>query len=214
MSTLSGNLKIALVHDWILGLGGAERVLKVLHEMFPKAPVYTFFYNKEFTDKFLPEAKIKSSFLQKFHRLKLINHKIFLPLLPIAAESFDLSHYDLVISSSIAFYKGLILKPKTKHICYCYSPTRFLWDRHTEYEHSSWPAKFAQHLLRIWDRQASDRVDEVIAISENVQDRIQKYYRRDAKIIYPPVSIKYQELSIKGSENTKYLIPNTGYYLI
>jgi len=187
MSTLSGNLKIALVHDWILGLGGAERVLKVLHEMFPKAPVYTFFYNKEFTDKFLPEAKIKSSFLQKFHRLKLINHKLFLPLLPIAAESFDLSQYDLVISSSIAFSKGLILKPKTKHICYCYSPTRFLWDWHNEYnKKQGWSQKIVRHFLRIWDRSAAERVDEFVAISKNVQQRIKKYYNRDSVVIYPP----------------------------
>src|SRR3989338_5065781 len=173
MSTLSGNLKVALVHDWILGLGGAERVLKVLHEMFPKAPIYTFFYNKKFTDKFLPRAEIKSSFLQKLYKLRL-NHKLFLPFLPIAAESFDLSNFDLVISSSIAFSKGLILKPKTKHICYCYSPTRFLWDWHQEYskQNNTWLVKIAQHFLRIWDRQAANRVDQFVAISKNVQQRI------------------------------------------
>ena len=127
------DLKIALCHDWLLGLGGAERTLKVLHEMFPQAPVYTFFYDKKFTGSFLPNAEIKPSFVQSLYKLKILNHKLFLPLLPIAAESFDLNSYDLVISSSIAFSKGLILKPKTKHICYCYSPTRFLWDWHQEY---------------------------------------------------------------------------------
>ncbi|MBI2057749.1 MAG: glycosyltransferase [Candidatus Yanofskybacteria bacterium] len=187
MSTPSTNLKIALVHDWILSLGGAERVLKVLHEMFPEAPIYTFFYNKKFTDKFLPEAKIKSSFLQKLYKLKFVNHKLFLPLLPVAAESFDLSQYDLVISSSIAFSKGLILKPKTRHICYCYSPTRFLWDWHSEYnKKQTWRSKLVQHFLRIWDRSAADRVDEFVAISKNVQERIKKYYNRDSVVIYPP----------------------------
>ncbi|MBI2677003.1 MAG: glycosyltransferase [Candidatus Yanofskybacteria bacterium] len=187
------NKKIALVHDWILSLGGAERVLKVLHEMFPEAPIYTFFYNKKFTDKFLPEAKIKSSFLQKLYKLKFVNHKLFLPLLPVAAESFDLSQYDLVISSSIAFSKGLILKPKTRHICYCYSPTRFLWDWNKEYQTQSEKRKtqnfrisILQHFLRIWDRSAADRVDEFIAISKNVQQRIKKYYNRDSIVIYPP----------------------------
>ena len=187
-------MHIALIHDWILGLGGAERVLKVLHEMFPEAPIYTFFYNKKFTDKFLPRAEIKSSFLQKLYKLRL-NHKLFLPFLPTAAESFDLSGFDLVISSSIAFSKGLILKPKTRHICYCYSPTRFLWDWHKEYQTQNAKHKtqnfgigILQHFLRIWDRSAADRVDEFIAISKNVQQRIKKYYNRDSTVIYPPVS--------------------------
>lgn len=185
--------KIALVHDWLLGLGGAERTLKVLHEMFPEAPVYTFFYNKKFTDKFLPNAQIKPSFLQNLFKLRIFNHKIFLPLLPIAAESFDLSPYDLVISSSIAFSKGLILKPKTKHLCYCYSPTRFLWDWHNEYLKRShlgatgWGIKTLQHFLRIWDRQSANRVDQFVAISKTVQQRIKKYYGRDSTVIYSPV---------------------------
>ena len=197
-------MKIALVHDWILGLGGAERVLKVMREMFPEAPVYTFFYNKKFTDRFLPNAQIKPSFLQSLFKLRIFNHKLFLPLLPIAAESFDLSQYDLVISSSIAFSKGLILKPKTKHICYCYSPTRFLWDWHNEYLKRfdqalfaksawsnlglpGWVIRIVQHFLRIWDRQAANRVDQFAAISKTVQQRIKKYYGRDSVVIYPPV---------------------------
>ncbi|TSC75053.1 MAG: group 1 glycosyl transferase [Parcubacteria group bacterium Gr01-1014_44] len=188
--------KIALVHDWLLGLGGAERTLKVLHEMFPQAPIYTFFYNKKFTDKFLPNAQIRPSFIQKICKLKTINYKLFLPLLPIAAESFDLSHFNLVISSSIAFSKGLILKPKTKHICYCYSPTRFLWDWHQEYLlgngvsklNKGWGVKILQHFLRIWDRQSANRVDQFVAISKTVQQRIKKYYGRDSIVIYPPVT--------------------------
>lgn len=182
--------KIALVHDWLLSLGGAERTLKVLHEMFPEAPVYTFFYNKKFTDDFLPNAQIRSSFIQNLYKLRIFNHKLFLPFLPIAAESFDLSEYDLVISSSIAFSKGLILKPKTKHICYCYSPTRFLWDWHNEYnqqnQNNGWPVKVVQHFLRIWDRQAANRVDQFVAISKNIQRRIKKYYGRESIVIYPP----------------------------
>ena len=190
-------MKIALIHDWFLGLGGAERTLKVLHEMFPEAPIYTFFYNKKFTDYFLPNTKIKPSFIQSLFKLRIFNHKLFLPLLPIAAESFDLSQFDLVISSSIAFSKGLVLKPKTKHICYCYSPTRFLWDWHHEYLKSypharlslaDWGTKILQHFLRIWDRQAANRVDQFVAISKTVQQRIKKYYGRDSIIVYPPTN--------------------------
>ena len=202
-------LKVALVHDWILGLGGAERTLKVLHEMFPEAPIYTFFYNKKFTSQFLPKANIKASFIQNLYKLKILNHKLFLPLLPMAAESFDLSNFDLVISSSVAFSKGLILKPKTKHICYCHSPTRFLWDWHREYLKrfdlgllkksnlglSGWGIRIIQHFLRIWDRQAANRVDQFVANSKTVQQRIKKYYGRDSIVIYPPIETLGQHTS-------------------
>lgn len=205
-------MKVALVHDWLNNLGGAERVLIELHKIFPEAPIHALFYNKKFVREHLPNAKIIASGLQKFPFVTK-TYPVLLPLMPSAIESFDFSDYDVVISSSVIFSKGLILKPKTRHICYCYSPTRFLWDRHTEYEHSSWPAKFAQHLLRVWDRQASDRVDEFVAISENVRDRIQKYYRRDSKIIYPPVSLPTYQQPTSQVGYTK-SVDNLGYYLI
>lgn len=128
--------------------------------------------------------------------------------MPSAIESFDLSNFDVVISSSVMFSKGLVLKPKTRHICYCYSPTRFIWDRHSEYEHRSWLAGLSRHLLRIWDRQAADRVGEFVAISKHVQNRIQKYYRRGAKIIYPPTLLtSFDDVRAKT-------VDNLGYYLI
>lgn len=193
MSTEPQNQKIALVHDWLLGMGGAEKTLRALHEIFPQAPVYTLFYNKKFTDWFLPRAEIRPTFVQKFYRA-FHGHKLLTPFLPIAIESIDLSDFDLVISSSVAFAKGLILKPRTKHICYCYSPTRQLWDWHAEYKQEPhlaprWLTSLTQHLLRIWDRHASTRVDQFIAISENVRHRIQKYYHRDSTVIYPPVNV-------------------------
>ncbi len=201
-------MKVALVHDWLNNLGGAERVLIELHKIFSGAPIYVLFYNKKFAATHLPNAKIIASGLQKFPFVTK-TYPMLLPLMPSAIESFDLSEYDTVISSSVIFSKGLILKPKTKHICYCYSPTRFLWDRHTEYQHSSWPAKLAQHLLRIWDRQASERVDMFVAISEHVRDRIKKYYRRDAVVIMPPIS-NFEFLNPKQIPN-----PNDqNYYLI
>jgi glycosyltransferase involved in cell wall biosynthesis len=190
MSSLA-NLKIALVHDWLLGIGGAERTLKALHEIFTSAPIYTLFYDKKFTDKFVPDADIRPSFLQKTYQ-KIGTHKLLTPFLPTAVESLDLSEYDLVISSSVSFSKGLILKPKTRHICYCYSPMRQVWDWHAEYKNEPHLAPKAvtvlfQHFFRIWDRLASTRVDEFIAISENVRQRIKKYYRRDSTVIFPPV---------------------------
>ena len=199
-------MKVALVHDWLNNLGGAERVLIELHKIFPEAPIHALFYNKKFVREHLPDAKIIPSGLQNFPFITK-TYPFLLPLMPSAIESFDMSDYDVVISSSVIFSKGLVLKPKTKHICYCYSPTRFLWDRHTEYKHSSWPAKFAQHLLRMWDRQASDRVDDFVAISENVKDRIQKYYRRDSKVIYPPVSLTTSDVvNAKSVDNFRYYL--------
>jgi glycosyltransferase involved in cell wall biosynthesis len=180
-------MKLALVHDWLKEIGGAERVLIELHHIFPDAPIYVLFYDKEFVQKWLPGADIRASFLQ---RIPLISkfYVLFAWLMPVAVESFDLSEYDRVLSSSITFSKGLVLKPSTKHICYCYSPTRNLWDWHAESSRSSsWLRKLFNHFLRIWDRSAADRVDQFVAISSVVQKRIQKYYRRESIVIYPPV---------------------------
>src|SRR3989338_6066728 len=178
-------MKIALVHDWLNIIGGAERVLIELHKIFPKAPVYALFYNKKFVREFFPDTETKTSYLHKIPFITKLYKYLFF-LMPSAIESFDLSDFDVVISSSVIFSKGLVLKPKTRHICYCYSPTRQLWDLNTEHN-TTWLKKMAQHLLRIWDRQASDRVDEFVAISKHVQSRIKKYYGKESKIIYPPM---------------------------
>lgn len=200
------------MHDWLLGIGGAEKTLKTLHDIFPQAPIYTLFHNKNFTDKFLPQADIRTSYLQKPYYW-LGHHKLLTPLLPMAIESLDFSKFDLVISSSVAFSKGLILKPRTKHICYCYSPTRQLWDWQIEYKKESGriprlASLILQHLFRIWDRHASTRVDYFVAISENVRQRIKKYYHRDSAVIYPPVNVSkssFQTLTKKESD-TYFLI--------
>ena len=199
-------MKIALVHDWLNELGGAERVLIELHKIFPKAPIYALFVNKGFTNNYLKGAEIKTSELQKVpFIIKLYRYLFF--LMPSVVESFDLSDFDVVISSSVIFSKGLVLKPKTRHICYCYSPTRQLWDLHSSYK--SWPQKIVQHLLRVWDRQAADRVDEFVAISQNVQSRIKKYYGKGSKLIYPPVNTE-----LASQKNNSELNKHKNYYLI
>ncbi|OGN06462.1 MAG: hypothetical protein A3B86_03370 [Candidatus Yanofskybacteria bacterium RIFCSPHIGHO2_02_FULL_38_22b] len=212
-------MKIALVHDWLVSLSGAERVLLELHKMFPEAPVYTLFENKKFTSQYFPDAEIRPSFLQKILGI-IRNFKYLFFLMPTAIESFDLSDFDVVISSSAIFSKGLVLKPKTRHICYCYSPTRQVWDLHSV-NNANHPIVYSlsQHFLRIWDRQASDRVDEFVAISEHVRERIKKYYRKNAKVIYPPVAINsYITNHIsKNYKKSSELIHDTGYmnyYLI
>ena len=217
-----GKWKICLVHDWLLNTGGAEKTLKVLHELYPEAPIYTFFNNPKFTKEFLPGADIRPSFLQKYYQFTR-RHRWLLPFLPIAIESFDLSAYDLVISSSVGFSKGLITKPQTKHICYCYSPTRWLWDWQSEYrkEHPGWGVAILQHFLRLWDHSAAGRVDQFIAISKTARERIKKYYQAEAKVIYPPVDrlesgIMNYELGIQKKNpdhDSLFLIPNS-YFLI
>src|SRR3989344_962403 len=122
MSISIQNLKIALVHDWLTGIGGAEKVLKVLHGIFPLAPIYTLFHDEKFVADFLPGVDIRPSFLQKYYKF-FYSHRFLVPFLPLAVESINLSEYELVISSA-PFAKGLILKPKTIHINYCSSPTR------------------------------------------------------------------------------------------
>ncbi len=204
-------MKLALVHDWLKNISGAERVLIELHEIFPQAPIYTLFYDEPFVRQWLPSADIRASFLQKIPFITKL-YPLFGWLMPTAIESFDLSEFDKVLSSSVSFSKGLVLKPSTKHICYCYSPSRSLWDRHADYVRDnalSWPALTYQHLLRLWDRAAADRVDQYVAISKAVQSRIKKYYRRDSIIIYPPVK------KLGGTLNPKLeLVMETNFYLI
>lgn len=210
------NKKIALIHDYLLCFGGAERVLKSFHEMFPEAPIYVICYDKKIADKYFPNVKIVSSFIQKIPYFRK-RPKYLLPFLPLAIESFDLSVYDLVISSNSAFAKGIVTKPKTTHICYCHAPMRFVWDYYHEYKKSR--SAFAElagiftktilHYLRIWDRHCEARVDHFIANSNFTKERIKKFYRRDAEVIYPPCV---------SAENTRILAEQRGnnndYFLV
>src|SRR3989344_6899432 len=195
-------MKIALVHDRLTGIGGDVRVLKELHLMFPEATIFCLTQNKDFVRDFLPKATVHSSFI--------IHHSSFLlPFFPSAIEAIDLSDYDLVVSTGSIFAKGLVLRPKTRHINYCHSPTRQVWDLSFQALHATRFAlhkKMLQHVLRIWDRHASTRVDRYIANSENVRARIKKYYQRDAEVIYPPVGIGRPEVSGKALSSHDYFL--------
>ena len=191
-------MRVAIVHDWLIRLGGAERVLIAFHKIFPEASIYTLFYDKEFVSRYLPETKITTSFLQKVPNIKKI-HPWLKILMPLAAESLDLSDFDLVISSSHEVSHGLLVKQTTKHICFYHSPSRILWDRSHDYvkdfrERDKGIIKLflielGQHFLRLWDQSASKRPDIVLANSNHVAKRIKKYYGREAKVIYPPVEV-------------------------
>lgn len=186
---LVANLKVALVYDRVNKFGGAERVLQGLHEIYPDAPLYTSVYNKE-TAPWADGFDVRTTFLQNIPYART-NHEYFAWFAPLAFESFDFSEYDLVVSITSEYAKGIITKPKTFHVCYCLTPTRYLWSGYEDYFQAPWFRAVTKPLvsyLRMWDKVASQRPDAYIAISKTVQGRINKYYERESEVIYPPVT--------------------------
>ncbi|MCF7906363.1 glycosyltransferase [Patescibacteria group bacterium] len=186
-------LKVALIHDHLNQMGGAEKVLLALSDIFPDAPIYTLYYDEKDTKGFFANKKIITSKIQKFPFSKKL-FKYYLTQMPKAIESFDLSAYDLVISSSSAFAKGVITPTNCVHICYCHTPTRYLWSDTSFYIGSLKFPSFLKGIIRsvlykirIWDFISSSRVDYFISNSDFVAKRIKKYYRRTSHTIYPPV---------------------------
>ena len=185
-------MKVALVHDYLNQMGGAERVVLAFHELFPDAPLYTSIYDPQRVDPAFQKIDIRTSFMQKMPLVKK-HHQPFLPFYPFAMERLDLRGYDLVLSSSSAFGKGVITRPETMHICYCHTPMRWCWN-YDEYVEREQLGKLSRSILpylitwmRVWDQTSAMRVDHFIANSPIVAQRIAKYYRRDAVVIPPPV---------------------------
>lgn len=181
-------MRIALVHDWLIHRGGAERVLLRLHALWPLAPIYTLAARPDFVSRWLSDAFIRTAWPGRLPSAWRFL-PVFTPFLPSAIESFDLSQFDTVISSSVLFSKGIVTRTNTRHVSYCYSPSRMLWDRNAEYERNGPFSRALRHGLRLWDFQAAQRPDNMIAISGEVRQRIKKYYRRDAGIIHPPIDM-------------------------
>lgn len=184
-------MKVAIVYDRVNKWGGAERVLLVLHEMFPDAPLYTSVYDEKRAPWTKVFPQVYSSFLQKIPFAKG-NHEFLAPLMPIAFEQFDFGKYDLVISVTSESAKGIITRPGTFHLCYCLTPTRYLWSGYEEYFKNPilrFISKPVISYLKSWDKIAASRPDKIIAISTEVQKRIKKYYGRESEIIYPPCEI-------------------------
>ncbi|MCD6418813.1 glycosyltransferase [bacterium] len=187
--------KIALVHDYLNQSGGAEIVLRWLHHLFPHAPVYTLIYDPELVPPDFVGWDIRTVGWSRYLPFKRKLYKYYLLLYPSMVEQIDLREYDIVISSSHLWAKGVLTRSDTLHICYCHTPMRQAWELYFEYKrkYSRIPAKliypFAFNYLRIWDKVSADRVDRYIANSETVRRRIKKFYRRDATVIYPPAEI-------------------------
>jgi glycosyltransferase involved in cell wall biosynthesis len=195
-------MKVAIVHDFLVQMGGAEKVVETLHDMFPDAPIYTSIYDPEAMPIYYRTWDIRTSFLQKLW-MKKHSHRLALLLYPTAFESFDLSDYDIVISSSSAFAKGVITQPHTAHICYTYTPMRYAWTTkaYMNRERINKGLRLLLspgiHYLRTWDAMAADRVDKYIGISTTVAKRIGKFYRRDCDIVFPPVETSCYDIAPK-----------------
>lgn len=182
-------MRVAITADWMDTFGGGERVLIELHDLFPDAPIYTTVHNPAAQPAEMQGWDVRTSFIQRLPFIRE-RHLRFLPLMPLAFEQFDLSEYDLVLTTNSAFAKGVITRPGALNLCYCYTPIRYLWDLYHEYtrDHPArWLIAPAAHALRIWDRVSADRVDHFVAISHEVAGRIRRHYRRPADIVYPPV---------------------------
>jgi glycosyltransferase involved in cell wall biosynthesis len=195
-------MKVALVHELLTMKGGAERVLRVLADMFPNAPIYTLLYDEKKLGDWFPRERVRTSNQQPATSNPLPssvkwNHHLYFSRFPAAVEAWDFSAFDLVISSSSAFVHGIITNGKPKHIALINSPARYLWDRtHDVLERASHgmlgPLKRAYlehvfHKLRIWDCESAARADILLAASKEVQRRIELYWRRESTVLYPPI---------------------------
>jgi len=179
-------MKTAIVHDWLVSMGGAEKVLKAISALYP-SQIYTLVHDP----KLFMDREISTSFLQKIPGSKKL-YRNFLPFFPLAIEQFDLRSYDLILSSSHAVAKGVLTHPGQLHICYCHTPMRYAWDLYHSYLEEMGVikkniAKWILQYLRTWDVKSLDRVDHFISNSQYVARRIKKNYGREATVIYPPV---------------------------
>lgn len=211
-------MKVAIVYDRINKWGGAERLLLSLQKIFPDADIFTSVLNLEKAPWAKKFKKLNSSFIQTLPLSYY--HQLYASLMPIAFESFSFDKYDLVISVTSESAKGIITKPGTKHICICLTPTRYLWSGYEDYFKNpiiNFFSKPVVSYLRTWDKIASSRPDLYFAISKEVQGRIKRYYDRDSKVIYPPVSL-VQNLKLKAQNNQRENLARKGagsaYFLI
>ncbi len=203
-------VKIALVHDWLTGMRGGEKVLEVLCELFPDAPLYTLLHTKGAMSGRIEAMDIRTSFMQSLPFIHT-KYRQYLPLMPAAVNSFDFSDYDLLLSTSSAVAKGAKPAKGALHICYCHSPMRYIWDQYDDYFGSGRAGLFTSTTMRAivpylrrWDVRTSSRVTHFIANSRNVAERIQRLYGRTADVLYAPVDTEKFPLS-KSTE---------GYFLI
>lgn len=193
-------MKLAFVYDRINKIGGAERILQTLHKLYPNSYLYTAVYHPE-RAKWAKGWKIRTSFINQISFARS-THELYPWLTPIAFESFDFSGFDVVVSITSAEAKGIITQPGTIHLCYCLTPTRYLWSDHSLYKEEvnvflrPLALKIFKYLKR-WDKLASQRPDKYFAISETTRKRIKKYYGKSSEVIYPPVNLEKFQRRVK-----------------
>ncbi|MEA1832112.1 glycosyltransferase [Methylobacterium durans] len=186
-------MRVAIIHYWLVGMRGGEKVIEALARMYPDADIYTHVLAPEAISEEILRHRIRTSFIAKLPRAKVF-YKHYLPLMPLALEHLDLRGYDLVISSESGPAKGIIPPEGAVHVCYCHSPMRYIWNMYHDYRGSAGRlTRFAMplmtHYLRTWDESSAARVDHFVANSSTVAARIRRYYRREASIIHPPVDV-------------------------
>lgn len=207
-------MKVALAHDFLVKLGGAERVLKVFADLFPEAPIFTLFYDEKAVGSTFPRERIRGLPLQKMYTLSGRRQRFMLPLMDFGVERLDMAGYDLILSSNTALIHGIVPTMHQKHICYCHSPARYIWDYYHPYKREARLDGLTGtiitrylHSLRMWDRAAAGRVDTWIANSKNVQKRIRKYFRSPSQLLYPPIDVK--RFSVHRNHENYFLIVST-----
>jgi glycosyltransferase involved in cell wall biosynthesis len=186
-------MRSAIVHYWLLNMRGGEKVVEALCRLLPEADIFTLFYDPERVSPVIREHKVTASFLNPLRR----SYRSLLPLMPMALEQFDLREYDLVVTSESGPAKGVLTPSHARHVCYCHTPMRYLWELYPAYRRewagAAWRRMLMAplaHYLRLWDYATAARVDKFVANSENVRRRIRKTYRREAEVIHPPVAVE------------------------
>jgi glycosyltransferase involved in cell wall biosynthesis len=207
------SLKVAIVHDWLVNYGGAERCLEALCEIWPQADLFTIVFKPElFRDSIISECDVHSSFVQRLP-LARSKYRYYFFLFPFAVEQYDLRKYDVVVSLSAGFSHGVLTRSDQLHICYKHTPMRYAWSGYFEYLDDphivswwrNWLARYVIHRIRRWDYLAAQRPDFLIANSREVQQRIWKYYRRESVVINPPVEVSGISLTGDGRKEDYYL---------
>jgi len=202
-------MRVAIIHYWLVSMRGGEKVLEAICRLFPEADIFTHVYDPEKIPDTIRSHRIFTTFIDKLPRARQY-YKHYLPLMPLALEQIDLRGYDLIISSESGPAKGIVPPPGALHICYCHSPMRYVWNMYHGYrERTGWLQRLLMpplcHYLRIWDSTSSMRVDRFIANSAAVAARIEKYYRRDAEVIHPPVNVELFD-SVPAAEIEDYYL--------
>lgn len=186
-------MRVAIIHYWLVGMRGGEKVVEALCELYPQADIFTHVYVPEKMSETIRSRRVTTTFIDRLPRAARM-YKNYLPLMPLALEQLDLTGYDLVISSESGPAKGVVPPPDALHVCYCHSPMRYLWNMYHEYRRTAGRLQRLlmpplTHYLRLWDQSSAARVDAFAANAANVADRITSYYRRDSEVVYPPVDV-------------------------